>query len=121
MSDASIAEPEPTPPIDIPTSALASTGESFIPSPTNATFPFVPLYFSNSFSSSEYFWSGNISASNSLIPSSSAICFAAFLLSPVNILVTIPLEFRACIASFVPCFASSFSRIEPTNSSSIFK
>ena len=53
ISDASIAEPEPTPPIDIPTSALASTGESFIPSPTNATFPFVPLYFSNSFSSSE--------------------------------------------------------------------
>ena len=52
MSDASIAEPEPTPPIDIPTSALASTGESFIPSPTNATLPFVPLYFSNSFSSS---------------------------------------------------------------------
>ena len=97
--------------------------ESFIirVSPTNATFPFVPLYFSNSFSSSEYFWSGNISASNSLIPSSSAICFAAFLLSPVNILVTIPLEFRACIASFVPCFASSFSRIAPTNSSSIFK
>ena len=35
-SDASILEPAPTPPIDIPISALASTGESFIPSPTNS-------------------------------------------------------------------------------------
>ena len=35
---ASIAELDPIPPIDIPISALANTGLSFIPSPTNATF-----------------------------------------------------------------------------------
>ena len=33
-SEASILEPAPIPPIDIPMSARASTGESFIPSPT---------------------------------------------------------------------------------------
>ena len=38
ISDASIAEFDPIPPIDIPISALAKTGLSLIPSPTYATF-----------------------------------------------------------------------------------
>ena len=121
MSDASIADPEPTPPIDIPTSALASTGESFIPSPTNATLPFSSLYFSNSFSNSEYFSFGSISYLTSFIPSSLPISRAVSLVSPVNIFVIIPLAFNSCIASFVPCFISSFSIIAPISSSSIFK
>ena len=41
-SAASIAASEPSPPIAIPTSALARTGASLIPSPTNASLlPFV--------------------------------------------------------------------------------
>ena len=38
-SAVSIAASEPSPPIAIPTSALAITGASLIPSPTKATFP----------------------------------------------------------------------------------
>ena len=40
-SEASIAASEPIPPIAIPTSHLAITGASFIPSPTNAIFSLV--------------------------------------------------------------------------------
>ncbi|MPN09461.1 hypothetical protein SDC9_156751 [bioreactor metagenome] len=38
-SAASIAASDPTPPIAIPISALAKTGASFIPSPTNINLP----------------------------------------------------------------------------------
>ena len=42
-SAASMALSEPKPPMAIPTSALAKTGASFIPSPTNATHDLVSL------------------------------------------------------------------------------
>ena len=45
-SAASIAASDPTPPIAIPISALARTGASLIPSPTNKTFPFADFLFS---------------------------------------------------------------------------
>ena len=48
MSAASIALSAPQPPMAIPMSAIASTGASFIPSPTNANFPFSEHVFSNS-------------------------------------------------------------------------
>ena len=105
-SDASIADSEPTPPIEIPTSALAKTGESFIPSPTNATFDFSSFLFIIS-SNALYLSCGNISDFIFCIPISFPVFSAICLLSPVNIFVLIPSAFSSFIVSTTPSFTVS--------------
>ena len=106
-SDASIADSEPTPPIEIPISEIARTGESLIPSPTKATLQSLLLFSFTIFSISLYLFSGNISAFMSVIPTIFPTSFATSSLSPVNILVFICIAFNFSIISFVPGFILS--------------
>ena len=91
----------------IPISALAKTGASLIPSPTNNTLPFPTFLFktsSNLFTLSL----GNNSEYTSSIPISFATFSATSLLSPVSITVfLIPAFFNSTIASFTFSFISS--------------
>ena len=83
-SAASIAASDPRTPIAIPTSALASTGASFMPSPTNASV--APAGFSErNCSTAETLSCGNNSERYSSIPRRDAISAATSSLSPVSI------------------------------------
>ena len=100
ISAASIAASEPSAPIAIPMSALLSTGASFIPSPTNASFSFSP-FSANICSTFSTLSDGKSSLYTSSIPSSAATCSATFLASPVSIMVfSTPALCSAFIASF---------------------
>ena len=120
ISDASIAEFDPIPPIDIPISALAKTGLSLIPSPTYATF-FSVILLSNTFSNSLYLSCGSISDFTSSMFTSFAIRVATSFLSPVSIFVFIPNSFNCLIVSLASDFISSVNTMPPVISSSIFK
>ena len=81
ISLASMAISLPTPPIEIPISALFKTGASFIPSPTKIVTPLLLAIVSKALNLS---W-GNISYLISSIPSFLPIFRATVFLSPVNI------------------------------------
>ena len=115
ISAASIALSAPSPPIAIPISASASTGASFIPSPTNTSFPFSVFVFINS-STFSTFPSGNSSVYTSSSPSSFPTVSPTSFLSPVSITVfLIPFFFNSCIAIFESSFILSAIRIYPAN------
>ena len=97
-SAASMAASEPRPPMAIPTSALASTGASLIPSPTNKSLPFSD-FAAMSFSTSSTLFSGSSSACTSSKPSALPTRSATALLSPVSITVLMPLAFKPRIAA----------------------
>ena len=104
ISAASIALSAPNPPIAIPMSASVKTGASFIPSPTNASFPFGDFVFSNS-STFCTLSVGNNSVYTLSIPTSFATLSPTSFLSPVNIIVCFISFF---FSSSIVCFASSF-------------
>ena len=90
--------------IAIPTSAWASAGASLVPSPVIATnFPWACSLFITSI-----FSSGVHSATNSSIPASLAIVSAVRGLSPVHIIVLIPIFLILSNLSFNPGFTVSF-------------
>ena len=100
ISAASIAASEPIAPIAIPISDRLSTGASFIPSPTNASFSlsFLLLSISSTLSTLS---AGSNSLYTVSIPSSIAVCSAGVFASPVSITVfRIPMLFSLFIASF---------------------
>ena len=106
-SAASIAASEPRAPIAIPISALASTGASLIPSPTNASislFPFLPISSSTFVTLS----AGRRLPYTSSTPSESATSFPTFSRSPVNITVFLTPAFLSfSMASFESGLTSS--------------
>ena len=115
ISAASIALSDPNPPIAIPISANVSTGASFIPSPTNASFPFSVFVFSNSSTFSTF-----PSGSNSVYTLSNPISFATYsptsFLSPVSITVCFMLFFfNSSIVFLASSFILSDINIYPEN------
>ena len=114
-SAASIAASDPNAPIAIPTSALASTGASFIPSPTNITDLFVTLLLtiSSSFATLSV---GSSCVYILSIPILLATSFVGFSWSPVSIIIFFTSFFFFHIAFSVSGFSSSDSVIYPTNS-----
>ena len=90
-----------------PMSLFASAGLSFIPSPHIITY----LFSAFSFFTVSAFWCGVTSAITSVIPISFAIFSAVCLLSPVSIIVFMPLSFSFDITSFVFSRITSFTPI----------
>mmetsp|Transcript_42578 Transcript_42578/g.97651 ORF Transcript_42578/g.97651 Transcript_42578/m.97651 type:complete len:208 (-) Transcript_42578:2379-3002(-) len=93
MSAASTATCAPTP-MAMPTFACARAGESFIPSPTNATMELPrppPLRFSCSCCTQAFLVDGKASAMIFLMPTSLAMDCAVAVLSPVHIHTSAPI------------------------------
>ena len=113
-SAASIAASDPSPPIAIPRSALASTGASLMPSPTKASV-FPDGLLSRSFSNSETLSAGKSSAWNSSSPMAEATYSPTSRLSPVSITVFVtPSALRALIASAESALILSETTMCPT-------
>ena len=117
ISLASIALSVPTPPIEIPMSALFKTGASFMPSPTNIVISLYLLTRSKFSNLSVGNISYLISSISNLLPISRATSF----LSPVNIYVLIPLLFSFVMTDFASFLIPSSIMIDATCSPSIFK
>ncbi|MNJ57131.1 hypothetical protein D3C77_527090 [compost metagenome] len=83
ISAASMAASDPRPPMATPTSALAKTGVSLIPSPTNAIFSLLDFWRSI-FSSSSTLCCGSSSDRTSSTPSFLPTASPTALISPVN-------------------------------------
>ena len=106
----SMAASLPMAPMAMPTSALASTGASLMPSPTKASF--APLCSRRSTSST--FWAGSSSARRSSTPSSFATASATFCRSPVSsTLCFTPRRFSAAMASRASGFSWSLMTMWP--------
>ena len=113
ISAASMAASEPRAPMAIPISALESTGASFIPSPTNASFSFSPLA-AMSFSTSSTLSPGRSSLLTSSTPSSLPTASATFLASPVSMTTfSTPAALRPLMASFAFGLTTSDMSIYP--------
>ena len=110
MSAASIAASEPRFPMAIPTSALASEGASFMPSPTKTVLPSEPSIRASSL---EVLSEGRRSASKPSSPNSPEMPSAADLLSPVSMYDLIPISLSFSIASLESCFSVSDIRMCP--------
>uniref|UniRef100_A0A0A9FY53 Uncharacterized protein n=1 Tax=Arundo donax TaxID=35708 RepID=A0A0A9FY53_ARUDO len=110
----SMAAAEPDSPMDTPTSAMASAGVSFMPSPTISVGPALDL----SSPMSRTLSSGRSSAwsSSRTPPSCSCARMADCVLSPVSITELMPIDLRSRIASAALVRHSSESENTPTRS-----
>ena len=93
-----------------PTSACARAGASFVPSPVMATIR--PLDCSSLMSA--IFASGVASARKSSTPASSAITAAVTRLSPVIMIVRMPMRRSSSNRSLMPPLTMSFKWITPS-------
>src|SRR5215207_4750910 len=96
-------------PIAIPTSAAASAGASFTPSPAMATTRPAVLYRCTT----ALFWSGRTSASTSSIPRRRATALAVVQLSPVSMTTRMASALRPARASGVEAFTGSAMAMAP--------
>ena len=112
-SAASMAASEPRPPIAMPTSALASTGASLIPSPTNTSLPFSLFSFSKS-STQSTLSAGRSSVYARSRPRRPATFLPTASASPVSMTVLrIPEDLRFLIAAAASALISSSITIQP--------
>ena len=101
----------------MPMSALARDGASLIPSPIIRTF--LPDFWILSISL--FLSCGRSPARVWSTPISSAIASAVFSLSPVSIIIFLPISLRSLIASFDDSLGKSFTEIIPMTSLSLAK
>ena len=106
-SAASMAASEPIAPMAMPISARESTGASFMPSPTKASLPFLPVSAS-SFSTSATLSAGSRSLRYSSMPSFFAMYSATRPISPVSMTVFFtPIFFSSAMAALEVGFSTS--------------
>ena len=99
-------------PIATPTSALASAGASFIPSPTIITF--LPVFCKSLICSS--LSAGLTPATTLFTPVSFPMARAVRSLSPVSITTSIPRELSSFTACLLPSLITSATAIIPSSS-----